>query len=301
MVEDIEKILSNGFETYTKNLNLSIPIIIEVFSSGMVAAIMFVFGFLYIFGSSLESLKSTQQPEEVIAIILPLLTKHVAEIVLMIAVFIIIVLFIQAFFMAGAIGMAQQATETGKSDLSTMITAGKKNFVNMFLGELLVGLISLAGIVFLVPGAMKVNFSELMSSENSQGWLLLAGGLLLWVLYLLIISITLAVFRFALVIDNLGPVESITAGFEFFKKHKMDVLLLFLIVITIAIIFMILDQILGRIPVIATIWSFISLIISLIIIPPLTTVWWVRLYMARTDKKLYFNDLLIHPNDIPKL
>jgi len=297
-VEEISKILSNGFETYTKNLNLSIPFVINIILTGMLFVIMLIFGLLYVFGSSLDSLNRVERPEELVLIFLPLITKHITEIVLMIAVFVILVMFIQAFFTAGAIGMAKLATETGKSDLYEMITAGKKNLINLFLAELLVGLISLAGIVFLIPGAMRVNFSQLMSSENAAGGALLIGGIFLWIVYLIIISIVLAVFRFALVIDNLGPIESITTGFGFFKKHKMDVFLIFIVVITLAIIFMILDQVLGYIPIIKLIWPLISIFISLIIIPPVTTLWWVRLYMAGTDKKLYFNDLLAHPFEL---
>jgi len=57
----------------------------------------------------------------------------------------------------------------------------------------------------------------------------------------------------------------------------------------------------GIIPIINIIWIFVSLSISLFILPPLTTVWWVRLYMTRTDKKIYFSELLAHPNDLEKL
>jgi hypothetical protein len=38
--------------------------------------------------------------------------------------------------------------------------------------------------------------------------------------------------------------------------------------------------------------------ISICILNPLMTVWWVRLYMTRTGKQVYVNDLLAHPNDL---
>ena len=123
----------------------------------------------------------------------------------------------------------------------------------------------------------------------------------MWVIYLLILSILLAVFRYALVAENLGPIESMTASLDFFKKNKFDVILLFVIVIVLGVAFFIVDQVMGLIPVINIIWSFISMLISVIIIPPLTTVWWVRLYMVRTDKKIYFDELLAHPNDLEKI
>ena len=127
---------------------------------------------------------------------------------------------------------------------------------------------------------------------------LLAGGFLVWVLYLIILSILLAVFRFALVADNLGPLESLATSLSFFKKNKGEVFLLFVFIFVIALVFIIIDQIMGQIPVISIIWSLINFIISLIIIPPLTTIWWVRLYMSRTNRKLYLDDLLAHPNEL---
>lgn len=297
MVEDIGKIISNGFDAYTKNLNLCVPFILNVFITGFLALIMFGIGFFLIFYPSLASFKKGASPEDIVSSLLPFMMQHIWEIIFMITIIFLIIMLIESFFMAGAIGMAKQATETGKSELSTMMDAGKKNFVNLFLAEILVGLLSLAGIVLMVPGAMKVDFTALFSPRNTDAMILLAGGFILWMVYLLIIGLALAVFRYALVVDNLGPIESITTGFGFFKKHWVDVVLLLLIVIAISIVFFIIDQIMAFIPIINFIWPFVSLIISFFILQPLSTIWWVRLYMTGTGKKIYLNDLLAHPND----
>jgi hypothetical protein len=297
MVEDIGKIIRNGFETFTKNLNLSIPFVLNTFITGLVAVIMFVVGFFLIFGPVLSSFERITTPEGFMATIVPFLAQHILEIAIVIIISFVIILFLATFFTAGAIGMAKQATENGKTELSAMIEAGKKNVLNLFLAEVLVGLLSLAGIVFLVPGAMKFNLAQLQSPENIGSFILLAGGLLLWVLYLLILNIVLGPFRYALVVDNLGPIEGIMAGFNFFNKHKMDVILLYLVTIAVGIIFGIINQIIGRIPVISIFWFFISLGINVIVISPIFTVWWIRLYMERMGRKIYFNELLAHPND----
>ncbi len=294
MVEDIEKILSKGFETYTKNLNLSVPFVINAVISGLATGIMFFAGLFYIFGNSLSSLKNVATPQQAVSIILPLVLQHLFEIVILIIIYFLIVSFIEAFFLAGAIGMAQQTTETGKPELSTRIEVGKKNAVNLFLAEILVGLLSLAGIVLIVPGAMIFSFSN-----TSTFWPLI-GGFLLWFIYFLIISLILAVFTYALVIDNLGPIDGITTGFRFFTKHKFDVFLLWLIVGIIVIVLFIVELAMGAIPIMNIIWPFINIIISIAVIPPLTTLWWVRLYMTRTDKKIYIDELLAHPNDLEK-
>ncbi len=300
MVEDIGKIIRNGFETYTKNLNLGIPFVLNIFITGLVAVIMFAIGFFLIFGSILSSFERIATPEDFMATIVPFLAQHILEIVLATVIIFLIIVFLEAFFMAGAIGMAEQATENGKTELSTMMETGKKNVVNLFLAEILVGLLSLAGIVFLVPGAMKVNFSQFGSPENIGSFMLLLGGFLLWMLCLLVLNIVLGAFRYALVVDNLGPIEGITAGFNFFNKQKMDVVLLFLVMIAVGIVLAIIDQIFGRIPIISIFWFIISMGINVLIISPLFTVWWTRFYMARTGKKIYLNELLAHPDDLGK-
>ncbi len=301
MVEDIGKIISNGFDTYTRNLNLCVPFILNTFITVILALIMFGIGFFLIFFPSLASFKKGASPEAILSSLLPFIMQHMWEIIFTIAIIFLIIMLIDSFFMAGAIGMAKQATGTGKSDLATMMDEGKKNFVNLFLAQILVGLISLAGIVAMVPGALKIDLTDLTaitSPKNTDAIILLAGGFILWMVFLLIIAITMAVFMYACVVDNLGPIESITTSLGFFKKNWVDVILLLLIVIAIGVIFFIIDQIMAIIPVINFIWPFVSFLISVLILQPLYAIWWVRLYMVRTDKKIYVNDLLAHPNDL---
>jgi hypothetical protein len=301
MVEDIGKIISNGFGTYTKNLNICVPFILDFFISILLALLMAVLGMFLIFGSSLSKIESATTPEAMALVMLPILAQHIIEIAILITAILVVIFLIQAYFTSGAIGMAIQATVSGKSSLSTMNDAGRKNLVNMFFAEILFGLISLAGIIFIVPGAMKIDISQLMDSRNPESAALFIVGLMLWALYFVVLSIVLVIFRYALVAENLGPIESISSAFEFFKKNKGDIVVLFIFLIAVSFIFFIIDQIMGLLPIINILWSFISFFISLIVIAPLTTVWWVRLYMVRTDKKVYFDELLAHPNDLEKL
>jgi hypothetical protein len=300
MLEDIGKIISNGFETFTRNLNICVPFILDFLISVLLALLMAVLGIFFIFGSSLSMIEKSKTPEALAMVLLPLITQHIIEIAILTVAIMIFTLLIRAYFTSGAIGMAIQATGYGKSSLSAMNDAGKKNLMNMFFAEILFGLISLAGIIFIVPGAMKIDISQLMDSKNPEAAALFMVGLLLWILYIIVLNIVFAMFRYALVAENLGPVDSISAAFGFFKKHKGDVVLLFIFLIVVSFAFFIVDQILGSLPIIKILWSFISFLISLIVIAPLTTVWWVRLYMVRTGKKIYFDELLAHPNDLEK-
>lgn len=299
MVEETGKILGNGFGTYTRNVNIAVPFILNLLATGIFTIVMFVAGVAAIFGSSLSDIESAATPEEILMVLVPMISQNITEIVLLGIIFILVYMLIQSFFTAGAIGMARQATETGTSDLSTMINDGKKNAVNLYLANILAGLFMLAGIVFLVPGALKGGIS--LSSPDTGAVLLLVIGILLWAAYMLVLSIVLALYSYALVVENLGPIDGIIKGVDFFRTHKFDVLLLWIIQIAAVMILSITGEVMALVPVIGTVWSFIGMFISVAVIAPLTTIWWVRLYMSGTGKKLYFNELLLHPNDLGKL
>ncbi|MDP3103035.1 MAG: hypothetical protein Q8M95_00330 [Candidatus Methanoperedens sp.] len=293
MAEEISKIISNGIETYTKNLNLCVPFVLYVFISWIFAAIMLIIGFLLLFGTDISDL-NVDEPEALFLSIASIASQHIPEIALLIISTFLIIMLIFAFFESGAIGMARQAIETGRTQVSTMIEAGRKNFVNLFLADLLVLLVALAGIVFIVPGIKNFDINQPSASTG----ILLVGGFLLWMVYLLIIGAALAAFRYALVIGSLGPVDGILAGIDFFKKNWVDVIILILLTIAVSIVFAIIDMVMNFIPIISIVWSFISLIITFCVLQPIMTVWWVRLYMTRTGKPVYVNDLLAHPNDL---
>lgn len=299
MVEDISTVISKGFETYTKNLSLSIPFILSIIVNFLIFAIILVGGFFTILGPSMSAFERAESPEEIYFTLMPLISQHVVDIILLVVVLILVSMFIGSFFMAGAIGMAKQATETGRSGLSTMMDAGKKNVMNLFLAEIFVFLLFMAGIIFLVPGAIQSDMGRLFTWDSPGIIFFIAGGLI-WALYMLILSIILAVFRYALVVEELGPVEGVFAGFQFFKAHKLNVFIIWIILIAIAVSLAIFDQIMGFIPFINIMWALVSLLINVAVIPALTTVWWVRLYMTGTDKKIYFNEMLAHPNDLKK-
>ena len=301
MVEDTGKIISNGFETYKKNFNISIPFALNFFITMILGVVLFAMGFIYIFGSSLTSLENVSSPEQLVMVLLPLISQHIAEILAIFLIIVIVISFIQSFFTAGAIGMAKQATETGRSSLSTMAEAGKKNVLNLFLAEILVGLLTIAGMVFMVPGAMKVNIADPFSPTNMGPALLLLAGFLLWIIYSMIINLILVVYSYALVVETLGPIEGIAAGLGFFKEHKAPVFILWLVMGGIIIAIAIIGQVMGVIPIVNIIWALVNMVINIFVIPPLVTLWWVRLYMSGTGKNMHVDDLLAHPSELSKL
>lgn len=303
MVEEIGKIISKSFETYTNNLNLSIPFVLNVFITGMLAIVLLIYGLFTILGPELQSLSGASPSPEMLFKLLSIVAKNFLKIAALLSLYFLISTFFQAFFIAGAIGMAKQAIETGKTEFSTMMASGKKNVISLYLAEILVGLLYLAGIVFILPGSMKLGkfLSTGFTEGNTSAILLLLGGALLWGAYALVLSIVLALFRYALVIEELEPVEGIISGLRFFNRHRFDVLLLWLAVGAILVVFSVLGQTLGSVTVINVLWPFLSVLVSIFIIEPVTMLWWVRLYMERTGKRLYFNELLAHPLELERL
>ncbi|HEY9245362.1 MAG TPA: hypothetical protein VIO11_00800, partial [Candidatus Methanoperedens sp.] len=211
MVEDLGKIIVNGFETYTRNLNLSFPFVLSVILIYILGAIMFFIGFFYILKLPVSFLEKVQNPENILSI-LQMIGQNVLILASMAIIYFIIVLFIQAFFAAGAIGMAKQATEAGKAELSVMVETGKKSALNLYLAYFLLSLIYLAGVVFVVPGAMNFNPDDISLKDNPGAGLLLFSGIAVWLLYIIILSIVLAVFEYSLVIENYGPVDGMLEG-----------------------------------------------------------------------------------------
>lgn len=113
--------------------------------------------------------------------------------------------------------------------------------------------------------------------------------------FALILSVVLSPAPYALVLEGLGPVQAIRAGVDFFKGNKFDVLVLCLV-----------TTVLSGIPVLSLMPALILLILAmfsynpssneralsfilllaailadLLVLAPLTNLWWTRLYMVR--------------------
>ena len=126
--------------------------------------------------------------------------------------------------------------------------------------------------------------------------ILLLFGILLWGLYAIFIGIALSPVEFCLVVDRMDAMEGITRGLHFFMENKIDVFLLFILMLGISVFSNIIGELLSTVEILGAIWGFMSLILSIFIIQPLVTVWWVRLYMTRTGQELYdLNELLDYP------
>jgi hypothetical protein len=245
MVEELGNILRNGFETWKKNLNICLP---------------FVFSLLQ-----------------------PLLLQNIDILVAAVIIAGILVLLITTFFTAGAIGMAKEATKTGSTRLTDMTDYGARKIVSLLGANLIVALIALAGVIFLIPGLLSlmpaIATSQAPSdAANMTAFAMLGLGFVVMAVYMLIISIIFAIPSYAVVISDLGAVDGVKKGFQFFMAHKVEVFLLWLVVLVIAIVAGI---ILGNIPYIG---QWISMAVSVLILQPLAVIWWSRLYLSGIEQ-----------------
>jgi hypothetical protein len=249
-------LIGKGFGVWRRNLNLCIPILLSIFVS--------------------------------ILILLPLIvafsiTSHEKDNILQTAVFFLamvaLLVLVDAFFTAGAIGMARQALEKGKSDTGAMWPAGKRHFFNMFQATLLMGLLAMAGLIFLLPALAQ---GSQLSQADLQMTGLMAAGLLLFILYVLALSVILVAVPYVLVLEDLGPVQAILAAIRFFRYNKFDVVVLWLVVSALSMGLQMIGGAFstgegaGGEPL-----SLITGIVSLLVLAPLSNLWWTRLYMNR--------------------
>ncbi len=192
--------------------------------------------------------------------------------------------------------MTTEAMEKGKANISTMINAGKKNILNLFLAYVLVGMIYFAGVVFIVPGAMKMNIGQVVFQGSVGENPLFEAGILVWRIYDLILGLLLAVFSYAIVIDRLLPIDGINTSFRFFMRHKLDVLILSIISSVLLVAYLEITSLILANHIL--LWGLLNFIVILFVLEPIITAWWVRLYMDRNERKFYIDELLAHPNDL---
>lgn len=289
MHEDFGTIINRGFNSWVRNLNICIPFVLNFFISMILYAFFFgLMGILLFTSDTGRIIDPASIPkEEFYSMMWGGFTENIIMSVLLIVGFLLFGMYVQSFFTAGAIGMAKKVAETGDTILADMLISGSKNSFRLFLTTLLISLLLLVGIVFTVPGALKVgDLSGLFENPEAslQGMGLLAIGILLWGLYMTFISIVLSLAPYALVIDELDPLEALKTGFGFFKENKFDVFFIWIIFIGLSLINTYVGEFIGSGSLLIAGFTYI---LPIVVLQPLAAVLWTRLYVSRKGKKLY--------------
>jgi hypothetical protein len=282
MVEDTGSVIEKGFETWKRNLSICLPFVFTSILTSMVALIIIGSAILATIPSLLSYFTSyAELPSDFMPLLLPQILQRIGIIIIATIATIIICMLIHAFFRAGAIGMAKEATETGHTNISHMIDYGKRKFISLFFTDIIIGLISSVGIVFLVPGVLYIlpklrALSEPPPEVVFTALALFGLGFLALILYLLIIDILFALPGYVVVIDDTGAIRGVKTGFKMFMCNKVAVFLLWLIVFVVSLI----STSFGAIE---HIGGIISILLSVIVVQPLTVIWWSRLYVSMVE------------------
>lgn len=300
MAEDIGTVINKGINTWKRNLSICFPFIFSMIAT-IIFSVLSVFIIVLLFVVPVLSYQNIDpenlSPDQLFAMFYDVLAENIIPAIAVSLILLIIYMLISAFFQAGAIGMAKAASEKGNTGLGDMISEGRKNFFNLFLVNILVLLAIVAGVIFLVPGILSVgDMSLFLSNPYSQtGTILLMGlGFILWMLYILILSMVLFLVNYSLVIDHLDPLGAVGKGISVFRHNIFSVFMLWLLIMGISVLLSVITEAVSGMQTLATVWSFLNFILGIIVIQPLEAVWITRFYLDRTGKKLYcFEDYIL--------
>lgn len=289
MYEGFGTILNRGFNGWVRNLNLCIPFILNF----IVKLILYFFFFglmgILLFTSDVGGIidPASVPAEKVYSMIWEGFVNNIAMIIFVIVIFMVLGIFVQAFFTAGAIGMAQKISETGDTFLADMLISGSRNISRLFFMSLLLALLLFIGIIFTLPGVLLTgDLSEIYQNPAAagEGLKILGIGMMIWGVYLITLNLIFSLAPYALVIDELSPLEALKKSIDFFLANKLEVFLIWITFIGLTLI----SSFIGEI--IASgngLLAGITYLVPIIVLQPLVTIFWTRLYLNRSGKRLY--------------
>ncbi len=312
-MEEIGELIRKGFGIWRSNLSLCKPFLYSIVAMAFsIIAMAFVAIPLLVLTEAYKY--NGYSDQEALLILIPFLAA------------IFFSLLIRLFFNLGAIGMARQVLERGRSDTSSMWSTARRHFRNMFLLSLLngliIGLAMLVGSILILGVQLAGAVPEISDPFDGTGMLLFTAiwsffivfvYILMFVMlfaylqatlifstpvssFALILSVVLSPAPYALVLEGLGPVQAIRAGVDFFRGNKFDVLVLCLVTTALRMIpvLSLMPALILLILAMGWLYNFSSnegalsivlllaaILADLLVLAPLTNLWWTRLYMVR--------------------
>lgn len=238
-MEEIGQLIGKGFRIWKRNLNLCTPFIFSALASILIVVAFFVAIFLVaipFLGDDWTQLENLEEPGAMEELFAGMGWQDFLPIIFLTLGMIVALSLVGSYFNAGAIGMARQALVEGRSRTSAMWSAGRKHFWNMFLLSLIMGLATMAGLIFLLPGMEQFGEAVSGNPDSLEGLGVILAGFLLFILYALVLSVIFAPAPYALVIEGTGPVQALRTGIDFFRYNKFDVLIMWLVVAALSLV-----------------------------------------------------------------
>jgi len=303
--EGMNTLFMRGYTIWRDNLNICIPFVLMyltrlIYSIMVFAGVTLVIGvdILNVISESMSELVAINEPQAQLTQIEAIMEIIAPFVDVFIVAGIVLVLgwgLINAIFKSGAYAMIHKALQyntTGIEDLKDSIRA---NALNMYIADILKVLLIMAGIVLIVPGGVLLQLAETSTAVGVIGGMLFFIGIIAWSVAMIFISFALVEMDFILVAKRLNPFDAIKESYRFFIANRMDVLIMWLMLMSIGLVYSAIMNLFSAVPVVGAVAYIIDMLIATLLISPLFSIWWMRLYMDRSSGELYMNELLKYP------
>ncbi|MBS1263647.1 MAG: hypothetical protein MAG715_00832 [Methanonatronarchaeales archaeon] len=286
--ESTRQLLVRGFRVWSNNLKIAVPFALSLLTIvAWIASGLLVFLLL---NPPPESLLSASQSAVYDPALLASLLGGYAErssttLAVLVPLWLAGAMLISALFDAAAIGMSVEANELYRCSLQDAARYGKKHLLDMFLAEALMLLIVAALMVAFLSPVLLSDPALLLAREPDPA-LLVPIGALLFFAYLFIPV------RYALVCDDLGPVDAVVTGTTFTMGDPLAVLLLLVAVALVSVAVNLPGAIVGGAGTTSAVAveQLYGLAASVLVTGPYSSVLWTRIYLDRTGARLVESD-----------
>lgn len=305
--ESIGSLFMRGYGTWRGNLNICIPFLLMymariIYTIIILAGVAFVVGvdIIEMLSESMGELATIQDPQAQMAVMESMRQTMTPFLSVFIAAGIVLVLgleLIYSAFRSGAYAMVYKALQYNRTGFADMVDSVRVNTLNMYFASILRFLLIIAGIAFIVPGGVLLQLSGGGAGTMAEviGWMLFLVGFIFWGFFMVFVTIALTEMDFILVAESLRPVDAIKRSYRFFVANKGDVFMVWLVLLSIGIVYSTIMNVFSVIPFVGTVIYVIDMFVATVVILPLFSIWWMRLYMVRSGKEIYMNDLLSIP------
>ncbi|MCS3924665.1 hypothetical protein [Methanosalsum natronophilum] len=281
----LDTVLEQGFRAWTRNLKISVPFILSLLVVGLIWTAYAIILALFV---AIPAFYTAQLDLGVMGMhtlytFLPYIEPYLIPVIASFVLVMIISMLVQSFFTSGAIGMSRSAAITGHASYEDMVNYGKLFAVRYFFLQIIYYIVILVGAVFTIPGILRLMGLQTYTPDTVIPNITpLLGGFGVWFIYSVIVTLLLSVMYYALVVDDRGIFSSVLASIKFFFANKAAVIILWVIIITVMVVLNMVDIVTMQFEYLATLWSAVTFIISVAVIPAVLTVWWTFLYIGKT-------------------
>ncbi|MDV0447081.1 hypothetical protein MsAg5_09550 [Methanosarcinaceae archaeon Ag5] len=292
MTESLQETLTRGFSDFKRNMMpLTMPpllMMIAIFILSLVFGGVLAYFLVADFGAGSGTV-----------------TYNYWAYLIVMVVFVLVILLVSGYFMAGITGLSKEAVTNGTTKWGNMWGYGKKYFVRVTLATIISTILSLLAIVFYLPliyELYKAGTDPMLVLGTPAAMMQLLddvtiyyyAGMILSTIYYILLSFVIYFVVYAIVIDDMKTIAGFKKSFQLLKENTIQVMwfvlavtiISMLVVMVISLILYLFVWLLGIIGLyIAEVIAFIIVIFLV----ALTTVWSARAYYVLEKRPVYID------------